>query len=253
MNKKFTYLPPYVHSEGHMFTREKEDMREQKYIINIELIARDAGRDIQGAIGMLGQTYASVVDYTMLSSRLGTWYNHLLDTDKELGKYEGSKDDMLRCIKLSDDLKQDVKAYEAACNKQAELIDNYYFSNKITANTKYLQVYNHKFSKDNSKVYNMQRRLPMCMLCPGKRHWIRYCPYDTSEKRRNRLVNIGRCQSCTVPVYEHGILCCHRARCSFHPRENHMFWTCDGPRYRHPGPQREIIRNITNMQNRSRN
>ena len=121
-----------------MFTREREDMREQKYIVNIELLARDVGRDIQATVEMLGETYASVVDYTMLSSRLGTWYKRLLETDKELGTYEGSKDDMLRVIKLSDDLKQDVKAYEAACDKQAELLDNYYFSNKISANTKFL-------------------------------------------------------------------------------------------------------------------
>ena len=86
-------------------------MRERKYIINIELLTRDVGKDIQAAISMLGRTYASVVDFTMISSRLGTYYNRLLETDKELGVYKGLKDDMLRCIKLSDDLKQDVKAY----------------------------------------------------------------------------------------------------------------------------------------------
>ena len=150
MNKKFTYIPPYVQYEGHMFSRDTENMKEQKYIINIELLARDCGRDIQATVEMLGETYASVVDYTMQSSRLGTWYGRLLEADKELGTYEGSKDDMLRVIKLSDDLKQDVKAYQAACDKQAELLYNYYFSNKISANTKFLQVYNHNFSKDNS-------------------------------------------------------------------------------------------------------
>ena len=66
MNKKFTYIPPYVNYEGHMFTRERENMKEQKYIINIELLARDCGRDIQATVEMLGETYASVVNFTML-------------------------------------------------------------------------------------------------------------------------------------------------------------------------------------------
>ena len=236
-----------------MFTRDIEDMRERKYIINIELLARDVGKDIQTAISMLGRDYASVVDFTMISNRLGAYYNRLLETDKELGVYKGQKDDMLRCIKLSDDLKQDVKAYEAACIKQAELIENFYFSNKITANTKHLQVYNQIFSKEHGKDYNMQTRLPRCILCPGRNHWMNYCPYDTTEKRRNRLVNIGRCQACTVPEYEHGILCSHRARCKYHPRESHMGWTCNGYNYRHPGPQKEIVKSITEMQNNARN
>ena len=236
-----------------MFTRDKENMREYNYMNSIELLARDCSRDIQATIELMGESYASVVDYTMYSSRLGTWYRRLLEADKEFGAYDGHRDSIFRVIKLSDDLKQDVKAYQASCDKQAELLENYYFSNKNTADTKWLNIYNHKFSRDNRGGYDKQGRLPACILCPGRRHWIRYCPYNTPEKRRNRLENIGRCRACTVSVYEHGILCCHRARCNVHPHQSHIYWTCDGPRYRHPGPQTEIVRNITALQNGSRN
>ena len=253
MNKQFTYLPRYAYSEGHLFTREVEDMEERKYIINIEVLARDIGRDIQTAIEMLGRTYASVVDFTLISNKLGTYQNRLLETDKELGVYRGLKDDMLRCIKLSNDLKQDCRAYEAACLKQAELIENYYFSNKISASTKHLQVYNQIFSKEQGKYNSVQPRLPKCILCPGRHHYMNYCQYDTTEKRRSRLVNIGRCRACTVPEYEHGILCSHRARCKYHPRENHMSWTCNGYNYNHPGPQKQILKCITEMQNKAKN
>ena len=249
MNKKFTYLPRYAYTEGHYATRDVEDMTERKYIITIEVLARDISRDISTAIEMLGRTYVSVVDYTLICNKLGSYQNRLLEADKELGVYRGHKDDILRCIKLSDDLKQDCRAYEASCQKQAELIENYYFSRKITASTKHLQVYNQIFCKDQGRYNSVQPRLPRCILCPGRHHYMNYCPYNTAEKRRSRLVNTGRCRACTVPEYEHGILCSHRARCRYHPRENHITWTCEGYSYNHPGPQDTIVQCITNMQN----
>ena len=112
MNKRFQHLPRYVHSAGHMSFSEKEDMSQQKFIINIELLTREAGTNIQKAVTMLGQTENSIVDYTMLASRLKTWLDRLIDCDMELGNYRGSKEDVLRCMKLSDDIKQDVTAYE---------------------------------------------------------------------------------------------------------------------------------------------
>ena len=135
-----------------MFTRDKENMREYNYMNSIELLARDCSRDIQAVTELMGESYVSVVDYTMYSSRLGAWYKHLLEADKEFGAYDGHRDSIFRVIKLSDDLKQDVKAYQASCDKQAELLENYYFSNKNTADTKWLNIYNHKFSRDNRGV-----------------------------------------------------------------------------------------------------
>ena len=252
MNKRFQHLPKYVHSAGHMSSSKKEDMSQQKFIINIELLTREAGTDIQKAVTMLGQTETSIVDYTMLASRLKTWLDRLIDCDMELGNYRGSKEDVLRCMKLSDDIKQDVTAYEQACTKQAELLHKYYFSKSITDNTKYLNVYNHRFSKDNLRGHKVIRKIPNCMLCPGRRHWMRDCPYSTPQQRRSRLINIGKCQACLVPVWEHGILCNHRAKCRDHPRETHVYWTCDGPRARHPGSQTVILKNITRMQNENR-
>ena len=200
MNKRFQHLPYYVHSAGHMSASEKEDMKQQKFIINIELLTREAGTDIQKAVTMLGQSEASIVDYTMLSSRLSTWFERLIDTDLELGNYRGSKEDVIRCMKLSDDIKQDAKAYELACNKQAELLHKYYFSKSITDNTKYLNVYNHRFSKDNAKGYSLLRKIPNCMLCPGRRHWMRDCPYDTPQQGNSLTDQHKKSKNLTIPT-----------------------------------------------------
>ena len=79
---------------------------------------------------------------------------------------------------------------------------------------------------------------PVCMLCAPLRHWHSECSYDTPIKRRNKLVQVGRCQACTVLVVEHGRNCSHKARCRTHPGEKHVHWSCDGNN--HPGPQEAI-------------
>ena len=66
------------------------------------------------------------------------------------------------------------------------------------------------------------------------------CTYNTPKKRRERLVALGRCQACLVPTNEHGTECADRAKCNDHPREKHVYWTCDGPNSNHPGPQAAI-------------
>ena len=79
-----------------------------------------------------------------------------------------------------------------------------------------------------------------CILCPSKYHLWHTCKYDTPEKRRKRLRQVGRCQSCLTLVEEHGLVCSHRARCIYHPGERHNTLTCSGSWFKHPGPQKII-------------
>ena len=79
-----------------------------------------------------------------------------------------------------------------------------------------------------------------CILCPSKYHVWHTCKYDSPEKRRKRLRQIGRCQSCLTLVEEHGLVCSHRARCIYHPGERHNALTCSGSWFKHPGPQKIV-------------
>ncbi|CAL4058916.1 unnamed protein product, partial [Meganyctiphanes norvegica] len=79
------------------------------------------------------------------------------------------------------------------------------------------------------------RDKPPCTLCYPLRHSPQECRYKTPEEKRKRLVDINRCQACTTLIGEHGRDCSHRARCSAHPNERHVYWTCD--QVSHPGPQ----------------
>ena len=76
-----------------------------------------------------------------------------------------------------------------------------------------------------------------CTLCWPKRHLIEDCRFNTPTKKRDQLVRLDRCQACGVRVYEHGPVCSHKARCAFHRGEQHLTYTCDGPDFKHPGPQ----------------
>ena len=79
-----------------------------------------------------------------------------------------------------------------------------------------------------------------CILCPSKYHAWYNCKYDSPDKVRKRLRQIGRCQSCMTLVEEHGLVCSHRARCIYHPGERHNTMTCSGIWFKHPGPQRMV-------------
>ena len=80
-----------------------------------------------------------------------------------------------------------------------------------------------------------------CMFCYPKRHnYYSECPYDTPDKKRKKLVELEKCQACTMPKKEHGSECSHRARCREHPGEKHYHWLCDGENTTHPGPQQDF-------------
>ena len=83
---------------------------------------------------------------------------------------------------------------------------------------------------------------PICLMCQPERHRWTDGKYKTPGKRRDRLVVIGRCQACLIPVDTHGVNCSSNAKCKDHPNENHVHWTCDGQVWVHPGPQAAISR-----------
>ena len=76
--------------------------------------------------------------------------------------------------------------------------------------------------------------VPSCTLCYPQRHPIHECKFKTPQQKRERLVNLGRCQACGVMIREHGMDCSHRVRCSHHPGERHIPWTCEGEEFKHP-------------------
>ena len=82
------------------------------------------------------------------------------------------------------------------------------------------------------------KKPPNCTLCHPFRHYINDCKYKTPAQRRKRLVDIGRCQACLIPIREHGADCSHKVRCPHHEGERHVPWTCDGVGSDHPGPQK---------------
>ena len=81
---------------------------------------------------------------------------------------------------------------------------------------------------------------PFCIMCKPERHRWTECKFNTPQKRRDRLVVVGRCQACLLPVDTHGFNCSTNARCNDHPNDNHVHWTCDGRGTVHPGPQAAI-------------
>ena len=68
-----------------------------------------------------------------------------------------------------------------------------------------------------------------CLLCGKKKqtHKTWQCPiYNTGLLARERMRILGRCQHCAVFNNEHGQECSHRAHCSAHPLQRHVFWLC---------------------------
>ena len=68
-----------------------------------------------------------------------------------------------------------------------------------------------------------------CLLCNTKsnNHRTWKCPiYNTGALARERMRVIGRCIYCATILGEHGQDCSHRAHCSFHPQQRHVFWLC---------------------------
>ena len=84
-------------------------------------------------------------------------------------------------------------------------------------------------------------------MCAPEKHTYKNGKYDTPQKRRHRLRQLGRCQACLVSVSTHGAECSEKARCRDHEGERHVYWTCDGPHTWHPGPQSIILHNINKM------
>ena len=69
-----------------------------------------------------------------------------------------------------------------------------------------------------------------CLLCgrkQGNYHKTWQCPiYNTGALNRERMRVMGRCNQCATPLIEHGVECSHRAHCSAHPQQRHVFWLC---------------------------
>ena len=84
---------------------------------------------------------------------------------------------------------------------------------------------------------NNYKKPPACTLCHPLKHYIHECKFKTPAQRRKKLVDIGRCQACLIPIREHGIECSHKVRCPDHPGERHVPWTCEGAGSNHPGTQ----------------
>ena len=93
---------------------------------------------------------------------------------------------------------------------------------------------------NNNNNYNISSVSPICVMCQPERHRWTECKFNTPQKRRDRLVVVGRCQACLIPADTHGVNCSTNARCKDHPNENHVHWTCDGRGTVHPGPQAAI-------------
>ena len=53
---------------------------------------------------------------------------------------------------------------------------------------------------------------PLCIMCKPDRHRWMECKFNTPQKRRDRLVTVGRCQACLLPVDTHGVNCSTNAR-----------------------------------------
>ena len=81
----------------------------------------------------------------------------------------------------------------------------------------------------NNNLNKGQKQHKKCLLCSkGKgNHKSYHCPvYNTGLLARERMKALGRCQYCTVVLSEHGPECSHRAHCTAHPHQRHMFWLC---------------------------
>ena len=69
-----------------------------------------------------------------------------------------------------------------------------------------------------------------CLLCgrkQGNYHKTWQCPiYNTGALNRERMRVMGRCNQCATPLIEHGVEYSHRAHCSAHPQQRHVFWLC---------------------------
>ena len=89
---------------------------------------------------------------------------------------------------------------------------------------------NKKVNFPPKSYYNKQKKY-FCMLCnkKGMDHLASNCKeYPRGAQARSRMVQLGRCQRCSVLREEHGDMCSHRALCKAHPGHRHHYWLCEG-------------------------
>ena len=146
--------------------------------------------------------------------------------------FRAKMDDKLKPLSLEYNLSRDIIA-EPFNDVIAGEIERP--SNKVATlgfNTVPQQLPNAQRSNTKSSGHPNQKKKTKfftCLLCGKKKqtHKTWQCPtYNTGPLARDRMMKLGRCGKCAVPMNEHGNDCSHRAYCSEHPGQRHVFWLC---------------------------
>ena len=96
--------------------REKNQLR---FISMTEMLTRESSIDLVKAKDLVKEARVDRIDLVMMATRLRIWLVRFRVNDELIWERVGLRDEIMRCVKLSDDMKQDLMTLECACNERA--------------------------------------------------------------------------------------------------------------------------------------
>ena len=100
--------------------REKNQLR---FVSMTEMFTRESGIDLVKARDMVKEDRVDRIDLIMMATRLRIWLVRFRVNDELIWERSGLSDDIMRSVKLSDDIKHELMTLESACNERARILE----------------------------------------------------------------------------------------------------------------------------------
>ena len=84
-----------------------------------DMFTRESDIDLMKARDLIKEDRVDRIDLIMMATRLRIWLVRFRVNDELIWERSGLRDEIMRSVKLSDDMKQELMTLESACNESA--------------------------------------------------------------------------------------------------------------------------------------